>query len=699
MFTQCPDCQTTFRVSATVLQQAEGRVRCGGCGQAFNALEHLSEDERGQTKANYQVPEKPEQMTDSEESSTARNRQLLEMLDKLAGPEVRIEDTGVEWRVLDDTDEDDALPESSGESEMGETSSLRFVLEGNADEDAPEEPLIQGRQDDLAQPVSNTQESLDLPESDQALPPPSPGERRYDDNTILPDDFGDEHEFDELPFLVKPEAPKRRASDREAAQDTSAFDEAQVDLALGEPDEWVDLLEEVNDEDQPAPEDGEAVADAYNNVAADASAAEEAAPSDVAESETVDEKPAEAANEFPDEDMPSDIDTQFLQQAEELGLDTGSYKNADVEDEDEAGDLDEAPVAEAQEPDVDELGETDVGELASEDEEGDEEVKIEEESFLEEEDAAVELESTADFEAQISVAEKALTGEEEDQDEDSDDETEVPDELELEQDLSAWDTEDETAPDKPEDTIAAAMIGGKDVSHFFDEDSPMVETIVMEGEKVHDALQAKERRKIVDAINEFDAPGPLEDTYSLNRGKIRGGRRASDPASYTVIASVIVLGLLLIGQIMHQSRQTLATYGAFNHTIGSIYRVLGKPVTPEWDIRGWRFEATNGNVDEDEDLLTIYSRIANKSSLSLPYPLVHVSLTDRWEETIGSRMLEPNDYLAGDLDPRKPVPSNENFTAVITIESPSAEATGFRLTACYRIVPGRVRCATEDFKD
>jgi hypothetical protein len=127
--------------------------------------------------------------------------------------------------------------------------------------------------------------------------------------------------------------------------------------------------------------------------------------------------------------------------------------------------------------------------------------------------------------------------------------------------------------------------------------------------------------------------------------------------------------------------------------------LLGVPVTPEWDIRGWRFEATNGNIAEDEDVLTIFTRIGNNSLLPLPYPLVHVSLTDRWEEIIGSRVLMPNEYLAGDLDPSRPVIPGENFTAVITIDEPSVDATGFKLNVCYRVSPGRVRCATEDFKD
>ena len=43
MYTQCPDCNTAFRVTAEVLKQAAGKVRCGSCKHAFNALEYLSE--------------------------------------------------------------------------------------------------------------------------------------------------------------------------------------------------------------------------------------------------------------------------------------------------------------------------------------------------------------------------------------------------------------------------------------------------------------------------------------------------------------------------------------------------------------------------------------------------------------------------------------------------------------------------------
>ena len=700
MFTQCPDCQTTFRISTKVLQQADGRVRCGGCGNAFNALEHLAEDDEHAAEAEDQAVK---QTTAPDDSKTDHNKELLDTLDKLAGPDVRIEDTGVEWLVLDGDDEDKLSPESGGEGETDDTGSPRFVIEGDPDEEAPDRPVLHGRHDDLSEPVADTQESLDLPETEGSLPLLAPGERRYDDSTVLPEEFGDEDDLDELPFLVEPETPKRRASDREAAQDTSAFDAAQADLSLSEPDDWIELLDEVDSADSMAEEDAEAIAGADSDVTLEASAEEETGATDIAEPEAGDDEPAEATGESSDEDLPSYVDLQFMKQVKALGLEvTGSHEIAD--DEDEANEIPDAVEGEA---------------VAAEGEEAEapqaEKETDLEESALEKEDVLAALESSGQFEARISAAAKALAGEDVDEAWDSDDQqadqTEedieperpehfVPPQTEEEMTINQQIDEELLRATQTFDVFATAKIESQNVSQFFDEDSPMVETIIMEGEMVRGALQ-DERRKLDSSESEFKSPGRLEDTYSLNRGlgKIRGGRRAGDPPSYTVIASVALLGLLLVGQIMHQARQSLATYGAFNHTIGPIYRVLGKPVTPEWDIKGWQFEATNGSVDEREELLTIYSRIANKSSQSLPYPLVHVSLTDRWEEIIGSRVLEPNEYLAGDLDPRKPVPFGENFTAVITIASPSAEATGFKLNVCYRVAQGRVRCATGDCKD
>lgn len=44
MLTQCPGCQTTFRVTSEILRVAEGQVRCGRCQTQFDALERLIQE-------------------------------------------------------------------------------------------------------------------------------------------------------------------------------------------------------------------------------------------------------------------------------------------------------------------------------------------------------------------------------------------------------------------------------------------------------------------------------------------------------------------------------------------------------------------------------------------------------------------------------------------------------------------------------
>ena len=256
----------------------------------------------------------------------------------------------------------------------------------------------------------------------------------------------------------------------------------------------------------------------------------------------------------------------------------------------------------------------------------------------------------------------------------------------------------ETADDNADDQVAASAFGDA-ASKFFDENSGEVETIIMEGDFVRGAVEKERLAAEREAQARISEASKLADTYAMNRGKVRGGRRSYDPPSYVVVIGVVVLSVLLLAQFVHASRDRFATSDLFNQTVAPVYRMLGQPITPEWDVRGWQFESTSGSTDDNDAVLTVVSRIANKAEVALPYPLVHVSLTDRWEEVIGSRVLQPSEYLAGNLDPSRPVTPGEDFTAVITIDNPAENATGFKLNVCYRVVPGRVRCAIEDFKD
>jgi predicted Zn finger-like uncharacterized protein len=685
MYTQCPECQTAFRITATVLKQAAGRVRCGGCGKAFNAIEHLSEE-----------PPRISPSTDMPQTVPAPpDREMLEELDQLAGSEeVRIEDTGIEWRVLGDEDTTDSgTPEDDG-------GSTRWFVEsptGAGRDSLPvaiEEIDIAETGDTAAHRTIDTQTALDL----EGVEVPG-NELRFDDNTPLPDDFDDlDDRFEAVP------TPRRRAEDADDPAPPE-FMEAQHDLELSAPEEWEGLLSEMVVGDDPARgiDDREAaVAEDITVVAghdgeADLSIAveEETTPADDIDADTGDDKDNGLSIEVEEELAAIHSELSFRPAPKDAFGDIERVTAGDEHGDDEALlDADEDAFDFEALLDEDDTRESDrTGSFRQPGTGGDDE--SDEGLSLSETDSSDGIdfdESTGEFREKIAAAEHALRDGEfrggaaaadadEDRATDDEDEREKTVNLQIDEELLR----------AMEDEEFAATMTSED-------GSPLVETIIMEGDFITASIDADRNAAENSARHHVPEGASLADTYMLSREKEKSRFRLTWPGK-GVVAGILLLLLLLAGQFVHNSREWLATYGTFNQTLGPVYRTLGSPVRPQWDIRGWRFETTSGGTDETGSTLTIQSRIANRSQSSLPYPLVHVSLTDRWEETIGSRVLEPKEYLAGNADPRRPLAPGERFTAVITIESPSPDATGFKLNVCYRESPGVVRCAIEDFKD
>ena len=697
MYTQCPECGTAFRVTAEVLRQAAGKVRCGGCGSAFNALDFLSEHrpvtpeppppEEGPAEP---APEPPQLEADEppEAISAERSAALLKTLDELAGSDIRIEDTGIEWRVLDEdkgTDEEATDETEDDEEETDDTGSMRWFIDESP---TPVDERLSAEPGDV-----------DAPEIfEPATATAGAKEMRFDDDTPLPEDF----DFDSEP------AESRSAPAIEVRDDPMELGTARVDLAFGEPEDWEGLLDEVGEADE------DELAEAEETIIA--SDADD-------EVETREEEP-----------LP-DVDTQFATQAEAMGIDlSGIHAQVEEPEEDiaEESTIDDDLIAAAfeaearfREDDADreETAETivssgDEAEDAEEDDDfGDLELDVEElDDLIEARDR--ELVASTEDDEKLAAELGLLEDDEPEVDEPEVDKPEhvVPPMSEeeqtinmmIDQDLFAIAVEDE---DGFASTIVQKQRSGavetSEVEHAeegavddsiaeAEEDSPLVETIIMEGEFVRDAFEEEqleaERKKAHDA--------GLEKAPERDAGKSEKGREAEapEPVNYRLVAGIAALALLLAAQFVHQSRESLAVHPTFNNSVGSVYRMLGKPVTPAWDIAGWRFEATKGSTDESNEVLTIYSRIGNQSGEALPYPLINVSLTDRFEDIIGSKVLEPHDYLAENLDTREPVAPGETFSAVISIEAPDANATGFKLNVCYRQPGGRLRCAIDDFR-
>lgn len=559
MYTQCPDCGVAFRVSAKVLKQAAGDVRCGSCGQAFNALENLSEKmpaDATEFDTNTDLPELAPEISQS--ISAAQSAALLKTLDELAGSDVRIEDTGVEWRVVDDAEDAESATEGSA------TEIFASPGESNVDE-----LLVES-----ATPVDEVLSATIVETSIEEL--------RFDDNTPLPDDFGQDDKSSSV------EGVKQTVDIDDPNENEVDDDNALSEITLSEPGEWEDILDEFDDV---AEEDSGTVLD------------------------IVEEDAGDTAAHNPDTQEPDELISEDSDEEEEEALKIVSDNVAGDAADDEF-------------------------DLATQTEE-----EISMNMMIDQELLSLATEDKDGFASTIVIAEE--------------------------------DAEDKAIEEPP---VAAEELG----------DSTGFEEIVMEGEVVRTTLSDMKRQ--ADMANAADL---------LAMGKTQAneaGKTKSAGTNSGMIGGLVVLILLLVIQIMHQSREALATMPTFNGLIGPIYRALGRPLQPAWDITGWRFEATKGSTDQNDSELTIYSRIGNKSDGPLPYPLIGISLTDRFEETIGSRVLDPAEYLANDLDPRTLVQPGNTFNAVISIQSPSDDATGFKLNVCYRLSGELLRCAIEDFK-
>ncbi len=107
------------------------------------------------------------------------------------------------------------------------------------------------------------------------------------------------------------------------------------------------------------------------------------------------------------------------------------------------------------------------------------------------------------------------------------------------------------------DVFSSPRDEGQKIGQLVGKDSPMAETIVMEGEMVSSTLQ-REHRNSDSAGSELKISGSLKDTYSRNRGTIHDRIQASDPPrdssgnrpGYAMITSLVLMGLFIFWQII-----------------------------------------------------------------------------------------------------------------------------------------------------
>ena len=187
MYTQCAKCETVFKLSAEVLRAAGGQVRCGRCGEIFNALTRLSED------SNSFVSDESALDLEARADSILESAMALKVAQAVAKEYEDFAPPGVEiaqLRILDWTEEDQMLAEeaeaSAGSDEGMESEGSEFAsaeLEDTELEDTePDISKPDVSEPGISEPESTERESAAGPLDAEAGP--LDAEEEPDDTTM-----------------------------------------------------------------------------------------------------------------------------------------------------------------------------------------------------------------------------------------------------------------------------------------------------------------------------------------------------------------------------------------------------------------------------------------------------------------------------------------------------------------------------------
>ena len=148
------------------------------------------------------------------------------------------------------------------------------------------------------------------------------------------------------------------------------------------------------------------------------------------------------------------------------------------------------------------------------------------------------------------------------------------------------------------------------------------------------------------------------------------------------LGAAVVSALLLVVQVVHQNREWLA-HGPFG---------AGMPAPASlsaYQLRQW---GVTGDPDAN-GTLKVRASILNTAAQLQPYPLLRVTLADRFGKGIGARDFEPSEYV-GKPTARLLAPG-ERVDATLQILDPGKNAEGFEIDVCLRSADHRITCAND----
>lgn len=168
------------------------------------------------------------------------------------------------------------------------------------------------------------------------------------------------------------------------------------------------------------------------------------------------------------------------------------------------------------------------------------------------------------------------------------------------------------------------------------------------------------------------------------------------PRRWPTVVAALVLALALGAQTVHHWREDLARHPALGPWLLGTYAALGVDTPAPVDLAAFELRQLGAASEPSRaGRIKVRASIVNRAPFAQPYPILRLTLQDRFGSTIGARDLEPGQYLPGGAASASGLlGASQRADAEVVFVDPGRDAVGFELDVCVAGTAG-LRCSAD----
>jgi len=268
-----------------------------------------------------------------------------------------------------------------------------------------------------------------------------------------------------------------------------------------------------------------------------------------------------------------------------------------------------------------------------------------------------------------------------------------------------WSLLDDSAAAEPAAALVEEPATDETTQQSSAADPPWVEEMFAEAEAVATRTRGGESEALHPAAGEDEDPVEVRAARDVAGVSASSGDTVLEPLftpaarprpAWQYTSGVAVLALLLVLQLLHHNRQSLALSPTFGPAASKVYGWFGVVLVPRWDLMAYSVKQLGADAEgNDGTRLRVRLSVHNESSRVQPLPLVRLTLRDRYGNAVATRDLEPREYLPQRVADQRLLEPDQRIDAELHVIDPGKAAIGFEIDACLRGEGGDIGCANE----